>query len=339
LEKGKYYYGYSKLAKDLVKKNAASVRIFSETTPDFYKESLLCCGAQRRGLFIHSGGYGDTITVGILLPLLEEKFGIAFDISCHYDKWHYVLKPMGFEGGWIPYPIDLESLDNYDCLLTSITQYVTEPMRLLRESPLEVVAESFGLSLSRMKFNFTIPEEEKTRARLPKGNAIRLGLNFDSMGAIKSYPLDLQPVLAQSLLALGFDLFLFGTAPVCKEVPFAHTHLHDFTGKTSILELAALLEQMDFVLAADSFVAHLAALLGKKTMVLLSTTIDAYFKHYAHVQALNSKMPCAPCFQTGDQCPQGLSQCGAFYDPSLHPDRIVSRMIQEITTQYRRRLM
>ena len=171
------------------------------------------------------------------------------------------------------------------------------------------------------------------------GNAIRLGLNFDSMGAVKSYPLDLQPFLAQSLLALGFDLFLFGTAPVCQEVPVAHTHLHDLTGKTSILELAALLEQMDFVLAADSFVAHLAALLRKKTMVLLSTTGDAYFKHYTHVRALNSKMPCAPCFQTGDQCPQGLSHCGAFYDPSLHPDKIASRTIQEITAQYKRRLM
>ena len=336
LENGKNYYGYSKLARDLVVKKAAHIQSLTLTAAEFSKGDLPQEGEKKRGLLIHSGGYGDTMTVGILLPLLEDKFGIAFDISCHHDKWQYLLKPMGFRGGWVPYPIDLKSLENYDCLLPSITKYVHEPTRLLRESPLEVVAESFGLSVDSMKFGYTIPEKEKIRARLPKGNAIRLGLNFDSMGAVKSYPRDLQPVLIRSLLPLGFDIFLFGTAPISDEVPVYDTHLFDLTGKTSIFELAALLSQMDLILAMDSFVAHLAALLGKRTTVLLSTTMEAYFKHYNSVRALNSKMPCAPCFQTGDLCPSGFHQCRAFYHPSLHPQRIVSSTIKELSTQYGR---
>ena len=244
---------------------------------------------------------------------------------------------MGFRGGWIPYPIDLESLDNYDCLLPSIAQYVHDPLRLLRESPLEVVAESFGLSVDSLKFGYTLPEREKIKARLPKGNTIRLGLNFDSMGAVKRYPLDLQPVLIRSLTPLGFDIFLFGSDSISDEIPGEQTHVYDLTGKTSIFELASMLGQMDFILATDSFVAHLAALLEKRTAVLLSTTIDAYFKHYSSVGALSSKISCAPCFQTGDLCPRGLQQCRAFYHPSLHPNRIASNTIKEITKLFGRK--
>jgi hypothetical protein len=105
LEKDKSYYNFSELAQDLLKLDMAVLTGDKAPIPDICKEDLLKSGGKKRVLLIHSGSYGDTITVGMLLPLLEKKFKISFDMSCHYDKWDYILKPMGFKGKWIPYPL------------------------------------------------------------------------------------------------------------------------------------------------------------------------------------------------------------------------------------------
>jgi len=268
LEKYKSYYSFSKLAQDLSKLNIAVLNGYRAPIPDFDKENLLQSGEMKKVLLIHSGGYGDTITVGMLLPLLEKKFEIFIDVSCHYDKWEYILKPMGFKGKWIPYPIELGTVGGYDCVLTEIIKYVTEPTRLLFESPLEVVAESFELSLSNIQPKFEVPEEIKRSNRFPEKNAIRIGLNFDSMGSVKSYPKNLQPVLVHSLKALGFEIFFLGMKSLSPDIDLTYSRLHDLTGKTSIPELTALLEQMDIIIGVDSFVSHLAAVIGKPTLGL-----------------------------------------------------------------------
>jgi hypothetical protein len=166
LEKGRSYYGFSKLAQDLSKLNIAVLNGYKAPIPDFDKEDLLQSGERKRVLLIHSGGYGDTITEGMLLPLMEKKFEISFDVSCYHDKWEYLFKPMGFKGKWIPYPIDLGSIKDYDCILTEIIKHVTQPARLLLESPLEVLAESFDLSLFDIQAKFELPEEIKRANRL-----------------------------------------------------------------------------------------------------------------------------------------------------------------------------
>jgi ADP-heptose:LPS heptosyltransferase len=233
-----------------------------------------------------------------------------------------------------PISLDLGSIEGYGCVLTEIIKYVSESTSLLLESPLEVVAESLEPLLSNIQLKFEVPEEIKRANRLPEKNTIRIGLDFDSMGGIKSYPNDLQPVLVHSLKALGVELYFFGTKPLSPDIDLFNSRLHDLTGKTSIPELTVLLEQMDIIIGVDSFVSHLAAVIGKPIVVLLSTTNKAYFNHYQKVRTMASEETCAPCFHTGNQCPREYTRCCKFHHESVLPDKIVMTAVKEILRLY-----
>jgi ADP-heptose:LPS heptosyltransferase len=156
------------------------------------------------------------------------------------------------------------------------------------------------------------------------------------MGAIKSYPKDLQPNLVHSLKALGFELCFFGLQTLSPDIDLTDSCLHDLTRKTTIPELITLLELTDLVIGVDSFVSHLAALLGKPTVVLLSSTNSSYFKHYERVSTIASGIRCAPCFHTGDRCPQGHKDCLSFHHETIIPDKIISTVIKKIALFYGR---
>jgi ADP-heptose:LPS heptosyltransferase len=154
------------------------------------------------------------------------------------------------------------------------------------------------------------------------------------MGRIKSYPGDLQRLLISTLLSLGLELHLFGRKDGPSRPAEWNPNIHNHRNQTTIPELAALLDQMDLVLGVDSFVAHLSGLLGKRTLVLLSTTGEDYFHHYPAVTACPSRLPCAPCFHASDTCPLGRASCDAFYHESVNTGLLASRVIRELSGIY-----
>jgi ADP-heptose:LPS heptosyltransferase len=169
---------------------------------------------------------------------------------------------------------------------------------------------------------------------LPSTGHIRVGLNFDSMGRVKSYPSDLQHSLISRLLSLNLELHLFGRKIVSSGLAESNYGTHNHVNQTNIPELAALLDQMDLVLGVDSFVAHLSSLLGKRTLVLLSTTGEDYFHHYPAVSPYSSRLPCAPCFHVSNTCSLGHARCAAFYHESMDTDLLVSRVVMELSGMY-----
>jgi len=334
LEKGKDYYTFGKFAKDVAAMGAGVILEGEPRVQDFSPEATRDLRPGSRILLLHSGGYGDTITVGIFLALMMRRFGVNFDVCGDPEKHAYILKPMGLEGDCLSYPPLLEEVESYDYLLRELAAFAANPRALLEESPLKILCRAFGLPLQMDGIGFRVPRETSKRLELPQSKRIRVGINFDSNGAVKSYPEELQALLVDSLLDLGFELFFFGTRPLSDEIEPGTELLHDLTGRTRIPELAALLDQMDLVLGVDSFVAHLSGILGKKTIVLLSTTGEDYFDHYPAVFSRASKIECAPCFSTGDTCPLGYPRCRAFYHESIQPGILLQAMIREITRMY-----
>jgi len=334
IKSGKTYYTFGKFARDISSLNAGMILEEEHPVKSFSVQSLDDPPEGLRVLLIHSGGYGDTITIGILLTLLNRTYGIRFDVCGHHDKWASILKPMGFKGAWIPYPPEVEKLRDYAYVLTELAAFASDPMALLTDSPLKILADIFNVSLNDHGIRYIVPEHVKGQSKLPPTNGLRIGLNFDSMGMVKSYPAELQADLIKRLLLLDFELHFFGSRTLSPQIDQDDARVHDHTGRTGILELAAFLDQMDFVLGVDSFVAHLAGILGKRTLVLLSTTGDNYFHHYPAVSALSSRIPCAPCFQPGNVCPQGHLHCLAFYHESISTDALLGIIIGEITEMY-----
>ncbi len=330
LEKGKRYYTFGKFARDISALNAGEILEHGPSPRTFSRDTGNHLLQNAKILLIHSGGYGDTITVGILLALIEREYGIQVDVCGHRDKWLSILKPMGFMGGWLPYPISLHILESYDYVITDLASFVSDPAVLLKHSPLKILADIFRVRLEDHGIRFLVSEDIKARLKLPATSLLRIGVNFDSMGAVKSYPPEIQPLFLKKLLRLDFEIHCFGTKPLDPGIDCSDDRLHDHTARTNITELSALLEQMDFVIGVDSFVAHLSGILGKETLVLLSTTGSAYFDHYERVTTLASRLDCVPCFHVGNACPLKRPRCAAFHHESVAPERIVRNVVERM---------
>jgi hypothetical protein len=334
LEKGTVYFTFGKFARDIASSHAGIVMDEQAPVPSLSRRALRDLPKECRILFVHSGGYGDTITVGILLQLLREKYHACFDVCCHREKYDFILEPMGFEGGWLPFPPPVDRLTLYDYVLTDLAAMAGNPMDLLRRSPLQVLAEAFDLSIRNHGVRYRIPAECRVHMTLPSTGRIRIGLNFDAMGRVKSYPGDLQRSLISGLLSSNLELHFFGRKILGPGPAELNYGIHNHVNRTNIPELAALLDQMDLVVGVDSFVAHLSGLLGKRTLVLLSTTGQDYFHHYRTVSAYSSRLPCAPCFHVSNTCPLGHGRCVAFYHENMNTDLLVSRIVKELSGMY-----
>ncbi|MCH7701136.1 MAG: hypothetical protein IID37_05570 [Planctomycetes bacterium] len=86
----------------------------------------------------------------------------------------------------------------------------------------------------------------------------------------------------------------------------------------------AYLEQMDALIATDSFLMHLGGALEIPTVALMST-VPARLRcsRYPSITPLEPDFPCAPCMMTTEErCPEGFDDCHALRSPSMRPARV-----------------
>lgn len=85
--------------------------------------------------------------------------------------------------------------------------------------------------------------------------------------------------------------------------------LLNFIQKTTLLELCALIDKADLFVGNDSGPAHLAAALGKKTLVLFSGTNDWRLWHPRGqaVHVMRHDVSCSPCHER--ECPLPRHEC------------------------------
>jgi ADP-heptose:LPS heptosyltransferase len=273
-------------------------------------------------LFFFDGGLGDAISLGVLLKALREQYHMNIDVVCRHLIWSDILKPLGFPGNWIQPPPDKETVTAYDYIQPRGDSLLKDKTNMTGKCILDELATSYKVDLSLAKIRFSIPERQRQRNVIPQNFRPRLGLNFDSKGPIRSYPPKMQPPLVKTLLAAGFELFLFGQVSPNLRGISRNSAIHEFCGKTSVPELASLLAQMDLIISVDSFIAHLANILAVPTIALLSATRRGIFARHEHVVCLESVIECAPCGEVNGPCPIGYDECQAFYHHSITAEKI-----------------
>ncbi len=98
----------------------------------------------------------------------------------------------------------------------------------------------------------------------------------------------------------------------------------DWTGRLTFAELAALLQQADVMVGADSGPAHLAAAVGTPVVVLFSGTNDArQWRPYAcRVRFVRHDVDCSPCHR--ERCPWPDHPCMR----RLRPRRVAAAVQQ-----------
>jgi len=333
LTKGRTYYTFSQFASETTKQGVG--RIMEDHKPILvhFRPSHLNSGEGfKKILLMFTGGLGDAVTLGSVLPLAMRKYDIVFDNCCAKFKWDSIFKPMSMSGNHIPYPPDLETLSHYDAVLTDITEFYYSKDGL-RSSPVIQLCQGFWLEPTDVKPTYEIPDEIRKQFNLPPTNAVKIGVNFDSNGLVKSYPERLQETLLRELGRLGFEIYVLGVRGYRGE-GCGVEGIHDLRGKITIPELAALLEQMDVVLGVDSFIVHLSNLLKIPSIVLLSTTTPASFEWHSHITCLSSSLECSPCLKVFDECPLGYQECLAFNHESIRMEIILNCIVDKVATRF-----
>lgn len=106
---------------------------------------------------------------------------------------------------------------------------------------------------------------------------------------------------------------------------FASADVSNWAGKLSLTETAALIEQADLFVGADSGPAHLAAAVGTPVVVLFSGTNDSrqWRPWGKNVAVVRHEVACSPCHRTecfwGDHpCMRGLSVSLVMFEIERH---------------------
>ncbi|MFH1148447.1 MAG: glycosyltransferase family 9 protein [Pseudomonadota bacterium] len=290
-------------------------------------------------LFGFHGGLGDAVYVAMLFRLLEQAYNFEIDIACRPEVWSCVLAPMGFKGRRVGFPLDVEIIDQYAYIQTDVSNFIRaeNQTRKWERSVMAEVANAYGFCVDQFQGAYAVPGDVMDKMTLPGGNKIRIGLNYEARGAIRRYPEELGNELIAALLGMGLEVYRFGTQKPQGQGLFNDGY-HDYSGATSIFEMAALLKQMDLVVTVCSFPAHLSDLLGLRTIVLLSTTRAGLYKYNRNVVCLSSQIECTPCGEVMDTCPQKYDECKAFHHESITPDMIVDSVLEECRRVFETRL-
>jgi len=121
---------------------------------------------------------------------------------------------------------------------------------------------------------------------------------FEATHKFRTLPDTLAKHLTASALAVGVPVVLCGrdTRP---ELPATL----DLRGRTSLLELAAVLAQARLVVGADSGVVHLAGTLGTPFVAIFAgVDPELRLRYYADWIALQADLPCVPCNKHEERC-------------------------------------
>jgi ADP-heptose:LPS heptosyltransferase len=121
---------------------------------------------------------------------------------------------------------------------------------------------------------------------------------------LKGWSLESFAQVARGLLARGANLVFTGSAEDVSDIDAVRAGLpernvRNLAGKTSVRELAAVIEKLDLFLSVDSGPAHLAAAVGTPLVVLWGPAILEQVRPVssrAPIAILRHQPPCAPCY-------------------------------------------
>lgn len=177
------------------------------------------------------------------------------------------------------------------------------------------VARALGCRVEKVVFPLKISEREKDLARriLLQGGAdmenpyviLAVGANWPN----KRWPAKHYAKLCDWLYGRGLIPVIIGGGPVDEGIAAEIASLTeippvDLVGRTTLIQLASLMEHARLVLGGDTGPVHLAAGLGRKTVMVMGPTDANRNGPYGQLEnALEVERPCRYCWKRA--CPMG----------------------------------
>ena len=116
----------------------------------------------------------------------------------------------------------------------------------------------------------------------------------------KHWPAQSFAQVANHLLASGWGVVLAGSSndrAICTKVAAAAPGVADLSGRTSVSELAALIQRSGLCVTNDSGPMHLAAALGTPLVSIFGPTDPIWIGPYGRADSVvRVELPCSPCY-------------------------------------------
>ena len=156
-----------------------------------------------------------------------------------------------------------------------------------------------------------------------------VGVCWESYGSDRSYFKDYTQQLCTNLTELGFTPVILGTQK------FNFMDCVDLAGKTSMRQLFAIINELDYVITVDNGILHAAGALGKPTIALMGPIYADYrcstYPECYPLEPDKKEIPCYPCMakqwvpRENRKCNDSVSYCLR----TIKPAKII-RMLQSI---------
>ena len=165
------------------------------------------------------------------------------------------------------------------------------------------IAKSAGAAASAVGATFPLTDKEKNFAAdlniAPGSIGIPLGARY---GPAKRWPDEsVKEFVDKVMEKTDRTVVLFGTleeAEQADEIARASERVKNLAGKTTVGEMAAVMDRCEWIVANDSGPLHVSAALGKKSIAIFGPTDPALTSPLADcVTVVREKPDCAPCHQ------------------------------------------
>ncbi len=175
---------------------------------------------------------------------------------------------------------------------------VEEALDTVRHLELPVLPPAFPVEFPKKK----LKEPRPRVALLPR-----------SRWPTKNWPAERFAAVARALRERAqASVFVLGSlrdAPPCEAIAAASPGVVNLCGKTSLVELASLLQEMDLAVSVDTGPMHMAAAVGVPVLAVFGATDPKRTGPYggAHRVMTADGLDCRPCFS--DECRRGDVAC------------------------------
>ena len=251
-------------------------------------------------------------------PLLKAyRYGRSLAKEGRYT--HYLSLSRSFSTAWLGYALGAKARIGFhgDMRFPLMTHTYHAPKNMHR---VEEYAYTWYRYLGELpqKLDTSLELPLAQHPILPQGS-LRMGLNFNSASPSKTLPSELALSYLDALSEAypEAQFFLLGSAEqrsynasLLDSRPSLGESLHNYAGKTSLLQLGQLLTEVDLLISTDSGTAHLANSLGCALVILMGAGDEQNTGPYINkdLQSLRAKgIACAPCVSV--TCKWGTPKC------------------------------
>ena len=267
------------------------------------------------------GGIGDVIMSTPAIRALRSEFPKAYIVYATDFKYadgslNKILQCNSYIDKVVPY----QTLNKHDFdFVCDITTCCIEEERkasrekILVSNRIDIFANHIGVSLANTG---TLPDyivsskeqdwaaEKLARYPLRSKSAVRIGVQVRASTMARTWPIERTKELIGRLVKDGVQVWIFdsshGGGPVENWDLAGTVNCKDY----GIREIAALLNEMDLLVAPDSGLMHIAGALNKRMVTLWAgTDPNARINYYPNAVAIvNSNYKCVPCWYSPTAC-------------------------------------